>query len=569
MRDLGHLQPNGAPEGRVRISDRSQSNVNPVRRQPFPSDAETTVDSVHLIEISPTPNEAGLFSSDLNGQVAPDEAETFFDRQFETHHAEWVPYLPDLEPADESHFLHCAELFPDFLTKFNKPLAKLSETVTCSEHDTVHTELVSYPIGLQEIPERPNLLIELNESFLAPGQLNQGIELPTGAVWRPSLWVFGTYRTGFNYLERTESSDVVEIAQRLDLFAQLNLSGTERVLLGLRPVDEETSSGRRFLSYDFQDGKVIDGWNADIQTLFFEGDFGELFPRLDPHDRHRFDIGFSVGRQPMSFQQGLLINEDRVDAVTATRNTISGNRLLNLRMTGVYVWDEIHRNNNQLDSDAQLVGLFTESDFALSTINADIAYLHSQSSFGSQLAFGLSAIQRLHGFHNTYNTSVHVLGSIPTDGETSASGRGVLLFSQTSWTPHHTVDLIYLNGFWAIDQFTSPMRGTLAGGPLGQTGILFAAPGLGRFGAPLSNQASDVVGGSLGYQLFFDHTKQQIIFEVGGRQPTNNVAAEFGFGTRYQKALDQHWILVIDGFASKQVGQHWTPGARIELLAKF
>ena len=30
------------------------------------------------------------------------------------------------------------------------------------------------------------------------------------------------------------------------------------------------------------------------------------------------------------------------------------------------------------------------------------------------------------------------------------------------------------------------------------------------------------VGGSLGYQLFYDGTRQQVIFEIGGRQDTNN-----------------------------------------------
>ena len=186
------------------------------------------------------------------------------------------------------------------------------------------------------------------------------------------------------------------------------------------------------------------------------------------------------------------------------------------------------------------------------------------------IAVGLSAIQRLHGFHNTYNTSFHVLSSFPTEGETAASGQGTLLFSQMSWTPHHTNDLVYLNGFWAIDQFTSPARGPLIGGPLGQTGILFASPGLGRFGAPLSNQASEAAGASIGYQLFFDETEQQVIFEFGGRKDTNDIEdGAVGIGTRYQRKLDQHWILIIDGFATKREGRGVAPGVRFEMLAKF
>lgn len=482
-------------------------------------------------------------------------------------YAERVPYI-SLEDEEHSGH-HLGEHFLEVLSMPAEPLAHFTEFLTCSEHDEPQTELECRPIGLQPIPCRPDLLFETNERFLAPGFLEEGIELPTGVIWRPSFWVFGTYRAGYSYQGRDGSDDLSELSHRLDLFGQLNLSGTERLLIGMRPFDKESGSTRRFSAVDLQDGETIDGMNAAIQTLFFEGDFGEIFPNLDPFDFGTLDIGFSVGRQPMSFQQGLLINEDRIDATTVTRNTVSGMGNLNLRMTGVYAWDEINRNNNQHDSRAQLVGLFTESDFLKSTVNADIAYVHSESNLGSVFAFGLSAIQRFHGHENTYNTSLHVLGSIPTEGETTASGRGVLLFGQSSWTPHHTNDLVYLNGFWAIDQFTSPARGTLAGGPLGQTGILFAAAGLGRFGAPLSNQASDVAGGSLGYQLFFNHTKQQVIFEVGGRESTNGGDGALGAGTRFQRALNQHWILVIDGFVSKQESRDVIPGARIEVLAKF
>ena len=70
---------------------------------------------------------------------------------------------------------------------------------------------------------------------------------------------------------------------------------------------------------------------------------GEIFPCLDLLDQRGLDFGFSVGRMPLSAQQGLLINEDLVDAVTLTKNTISGNGILNLRVTGVYAWNYTFR----------------------------------------------------------------------------------------------------------------------------------------------------------------------------------------------------------------------------------
>lgn len=485
--------------------------------------------------------------------------------------AERVEYDPSLVHDHDPLYWKLGETLLEILSAPAEPLAHFGERLICAEHYTSESPLDEYAIGLQPIPDRPNLLVETNEKFLDIGFLNQGIVIPTGAVWRPSIWVFGTYRTGLNYFNNRTGTNTTEWANRLDLFGQLNLSGTERILLGLRSLDKELTASRLFTGYDFHDGRWLDGLNADIQTLFFEGDFGEIFPNLDPYDVHRYDIGFSVGRQPMSFQQGLLINEDMVDAVTVTRNTVNGGGILNMRITGVYVEGEINRNNNVRDPDSRMYGIFTETDLAVSTVNADVATVHSSNQqFGSMTAFGLSAIQRLHGFHNTYNTSFQVLGSFPHEGETAASGQGELLFSQISLTPHHSSDLVYFNAFLAIDEFTSPARGTLAGGPLGQVGLLFAAAGLGQYGAPLSNQATDAAGASLGYQLFYDKTRQQLIFEIGGRKNTKGINdGAIAGAIRYQKAIGQHWIMLLDSFVSKQESRGVGSGARIEFLAKF
>lgn len=482
-----------------------------------------------------------------------------------------VTYDPGVaEPEDHSFGAEITEHILSVLEAPAHPLADVVASMLNIHHDETHTHLNHHAIPQQRIPQRPDLLLEAGERFLGPGWLEQGIVTPSGAVWRPSLWVFGTYRTGINYFDNKAGTNVTEWANRLDLFSQLNLSGTERILVGVRPFDDEKLNRRRFSGYDLRNGRTLDNWNIDVQTLFFEGDFGEIFPNIDPFDVLAQDYGFSVGRQPMSFQQGLMVNEDLIDAVTVTRNTLNGNGILNLRATGVFAWNRINRNNNRPDHDAQLIGLFTETDTKFSTINADASYVNSQSDFGSLLNLSLSGIQRFHGTHNSYNSSVHLLVSIPTEGETQASGQGELLFSQLSWTPHHSNDLIYLNAFWAIDQYTSAARGTLAGGPLGQTGLLFAAAGLGNYGAPLSNQASEAVGASLGYQLFFCDTNRQMTFELAGRQDTDGVndGAVAG-GLRYQQALDQHWLFIIDSFLAKRESRDLSPGARFELQMKF
>jgi len=470
---------------------------------------------------------------------------------------------------------YCFEFVPHLLSCPNKRWGDCLSWMLHSPRVEVHTSLDDCPIGLPPIPERPPLVVECGEKFLSPGPLKCGCETPFGAVWRPALWVFGEYRTALQYSDQN-SGTISEWANRLDLFGQLNLSGTERVLLGLRPLDRELRDQRRFSSIDLRDGTSIDGFNAQVQTLFFEGDFGEIFPDLDPYDVLQLDYGFSVGRIPLLAQQGLLINEDRMDAITVTKNTLFTKRIINLRMTGVYGWGSISRNSpdfgvpNTEESNSRMVALLTESDFARSTVNADIVYVEGDAVAGDLMAFGLSSIQRHQGYFNAYNTSLHVLGSFPVDGEATFSQQGELLFAQTSWTTHHYEDLIYLNLFLAIDQFTSPARGPLAGGPLGQSGLLFSAPGIGRVGPPINVQTNDTAGGTLGYQYFFDHFRQQVIWELGGQKDTDGTnRGAIATGMRYQRAIGQHWIGLVDATVGKRESINTGASLRFEARAKF
>ena len=103
----------------------------------------------------------------------------------------------------------------------------------------------SIPLQTEHFPRRPGLLVEIGEQFLKFGPLSRGIRLPTGAVWRPALWVFGTYRSSVRSFDNSVSENG-EWAHRLDIFANLRLTGTERVLIGFRPADEFGGVGYNF-----------------------------------------------------------------------------------------------------------------------------------------------------------------------------------------------------------------------------------------------------------------------------------------------------------------------------------
>ena len=417
-----------------------------------------------------------------------------------------------------------------------------------------------------DIPSRPSLLLELGNPLLGSGSIDPGFVLPGGAVAQPSLWVFGTYRSALQVFNQgLNGPNLSEWANRLDLFANLQLSGTERVLFGVRPFDESgTFSGYQF-SPDGTDG-TVNGFNFDVTTLFFEGDIGEMIPDADPKDSASIDWGISVGRQPLFYQEGMLIDEDIIDAVGITRNTLLPAGGSDLQLTFLYGWGKIGRNDNVERSGQSLFGLFSAWDFPRTTINADIVYVHDDNGETDGVFFGLSGVQRIGHF----NTSFRVLGSHATGQESPAVTDGYLLFTELSWTPPWTEDNAYINAYWGIDDFSSAARGAASGGPLGRVGIMFAAVGLGRYGAPLGNRPNNSVGGAIGRQWFFDDTRKQFVVELGSRYSTDSRGlSAVALGARYQQAMGRHWVLQLDAFGSLVHDGDEGYGARAEIRYEF
>ncbi len=502
------------------------------------------------------------------------------------------------------------EHFTKLVEKPHEPLVHLSTRLVRGKHDgSVFTDpenswLEEHPIGIQPILPRPPLLLgEFGEKFLGQETIQPGHQLPGGAVWRPALWIFGSNRLGVSYRNdrfapgsapgapAAQGRKFGSVVNRLNLFSQLNLTGTEHVLIALRPTDQEVGNrplltGREYSSYFWRESTVpggqsfssLSGTNLDFQSAYFEGQFDEIFPFLDPHDTRFLDYGFSVGRQAMSFQRGLMANEDMIDAVTVTRNTIYGKGNLNMRVTGIFAWNRLTRITPPVtpggeitgpDTDAKMYAIITESDFSKATVNFDVGFVDDPDpAHGDLLVVGASSTQRLVGYHNTYNTRFHMLASFATDGEQNSSiirpagtqanisGQGQLFFSQVSWTPHESEDLIYWNTFVAVDQFTSLTRAPQTG-PLGDTGILFAGGGLGLYGPAITTLSTSAAGGSLGYQMFFDTKTKQLIWELGIRNGKDADDLEGAVGFQYQQAIKQNWIFLTTGFLS---GRQNTPG---------
>ena len=425
------------------------------------------------------------------------------------------------------------------------------------------------PVPLGAAVQRPKPLIEIGQNpFLGSGTIAPGFTLPTGAVWQPVFIVYGTARSALQVFD-ADNRQITEWANRLDLFGNLYLTPTERILVGIRPLDKNSRySGYRF----FPNADTEDDFNLNIRTLFFEGDFGELFPKLDPNDRRSLDYGFAVGRQPLSFQDGIMISDDAIDAVGITRSSLFVLGASAVRATALFGWNEINRNNNTRDNgSAKLFGLFMTADYPKTSIDLDIAYVNDPGSDGFYV--GVGATQRFFGH---LNTTFRVNTSFALNEESAAVSNGTLLFGQLSTVLPFSKDVVYLNTFWGIENYSSADRGPDAGGPLGQTGILFAAQGLGNYGAPLGNRANSAAGVALGFQKFIGGTDKQLVVEIGGR--TNTRTPEFfaesqtnaiAAAARYQMKLDQHSVLIFDAFVAFPEDHDTSFGARAELLIKF
>ncbi|GJL77177.1 MAG: hypothetical protein NPINA01_01660 [Nitrospinaceae bacterium] len=418
---------------------------------------------------------------------------------------------------------------------------------------------------------RPPLIYEGGDLFLGTGNLYEGFETPWGAVWQPQLWIFATMRSAVYYFDDGVQSPSAEWGNRLDIYANLQLTGTEKIILGMRPLDRNRLD--RFSRVTFNDNRGGNEaeFNADIRTLFFEGDLGSLFPGLDPGGYKKLDYGFTVGRQLLLFQEGILLN-DEIDAVGLVRNNIRLPGVSNLRTSLLYGWNEVGRSSavNVNDTSTNIFGMFNSADTYFTTINLDLIYTKDANEQTDEDAFyvGLSAIQRIGHF----NTAFRVNTSFSEGANSAQVGNGTLLSSEISFTPRSSDDVVYLNTFVSAGNFTQAGREPVVGGPLGALGILFASPSLGNFGSELNSFADDVVGFALGYEAFWQNHRRSLTLEVAGRKDitaSGNGFDDIAVGFEFRQRLLHRLQLQIDGHYAFQESRDNGFGGRTELLYQF
>ena len=437
-------------------------------------------------------------------------------------------------------------------------------------------------------PDRPELLVEMGCKFLGNGNLPQGIKLPTGAVWTPCLWGFGTWRTAMQSYESVGAPGRnTELVTRLDLFANLNLTTTDKCIVGVAPLDKNRFTN--FTRYSWESNQGEEGGRSEagvfLRTAFCEGDFGSLFPNLDPEGNKFIDYGFSFGRQRIHFQEGTMIN-DFLDSVGIVRNNMHLPGLSNVRATGVYAWGSIDRGSpatrRRLNQPGGLYGLFIQADDPTTTWGLDFISVDDddQATGGDGMYIGLSAAQRAWTPWSrlaSFNTTYRINASFAEDTDTANVADGVLISAEISWTPHSSDDVVYINPFYGFDRYTQVSREPVVGGPLAPLGISFASPSLGNHLSELSSFNTQAAGIAIGYQAFWDNHRRNLVLELAGlKDNTRNLFKDDGLGTdaasftvQFQQAIGQHVQLQLDGFVAYLEGRDNGSGARAEILVQF
>ena len=355
----------------------------------------------------------------------------------------------------------------------------------------------------------------------------------------------------------------------MDLYFNLQLTGTEKILLGLRPFDNNQPS--RFTRYTF-DGANEDTnneLNTDVETLFFEGDLGSLVPNLDPSGTTLLDFGFTVGRQPITFQEGIIIN-DTIDALGFVRNNQVFPGTSNLRIAGMWGWNRLDRNDRARSADSNMFGLFTFADASVSSYNLDLIYVEDNTNSDGFYA-GASAIQRIRSLGGI-STAFRINTSHALEDEIGGNvvGDETLLTAEISSLVKRSDDIVYLNTYVGFDNYTQAGREAIVGGPLANTGILFASPNLSTHGAEINPFTDDTVGFATGYQAFWDDKRRNLILELGTRFDTNGGETDaVGTGFQLQQAVGQHVQLQLDSWYTFQDDGNDDSGARFEVLIVY
>lgn len=410
---------------------------------------------------------------------------------------------------------------------------------------------------------------------LQPGGHGFGEKNPT----QHQFAVYGDWRAAVAYNDNG-GPEVASVATRLNLDLDYKLTSTERVHAFLRPLDKNGKFSRcEFAGADDEDCK----WELDgnLDALFFEGDLGAIVAGAT--DRfNQLDLPFSVGLMPLLFQNGIWV-EDAFTGLAFTLPALNSPKLdiSNADITFFAAADKVStaavldRNGDIADHGVDLYGVTAFLDTMGGYWELGYGYVDGQDRFDDLSYHNLTAaFTRRYG--GWLSNSVRVVANVGQnrDGAAKQTADGFVLLIENSLISSKPSILVpYFNLFAGFDTPQSLARDPGAGGILKNTGINFETDALSGF-PKLDDTANNTWGGALGVEYLFS-LDQQLVFEIAALQvrkaATSRAAPgdQLGFGVRWQKPLNEAWILRADSIVANRKGADDLFGARLEIRRKF
>jgi hypothetical protein len=427
-----------------------------------------------------------------------------------------------------------------------------------------------------------------NPTGVAPVEL--GIRMYDHGAYTPRpTWLFGAkdpMAFGFlssgdlriaadSYDGGTNGKKQSTVAARLNLDMDLALTATERIHAFTRPLDK---GGKSFTRYDISgavDDKFTHNFDFDLDTLFFEGDLGQITGGLSGKPA-RFDMPIAFGRIPFVTQNGVWF-EDAFDgaAFSITAKNIPSLDVSNTDLTFFGGWAQLTTDATPGSSKTGVFGLAGFADARNGYIEYGYGYVNADDDNLSYHNVTAAFTRRYLG---RISNSVRLIGNFGQKGDPGKekTADGLLVLMENSLTPKYLpwgdqLNFVpYLNLFAGFNSPQSLARGGDSGGVLRNTGITFESDGMTAY-PTLDATAHDSYGGALGLEYLFD-LAHQIVVEgsvVQRRSGSPLPGNEYGIGVRYQQPISPDLIIRFDAMKGFLQGQKDVYGVRAELRLKF
>ncbi len=391
----------------------------------------------------------------------------------------------------------------------------------------------------------------------------------------PGLAVYGDWRTAVAY-NNNNGKDIAQIATRLNLDVDLKITATERIHAFFTPLQE---GNVKFTRYEFGgsdgDREFSDEFEANPQTLFFEGDLGALYSGFTSRDSS-FDLPFTVGLFPLFLQNGIWANDAILGgAISLPAQNSPALGLSNYDITFFAAFDNVDnasvvgRDGKVDNHSANLFGVTAFVDAFDGYIEAGYGLVQGvDEQEGLIKHFFTAAYTRR--YYNTLSNSTRVFANF--ENGSSENGDGVAIISENSLISGlPSTFLPYANFFVGVGAPQPLVDGNNAG-ILKNVGINFETDALTGY-PKIDDTASNAFGGAIGVQYLFN-LDQQLVFEVAMVQPFDDdgIGAkdpQYAFGTRYQIPITRAWLFRADATYQFQESAEDNFGVRAEVRRKF